>query len=204
MNLPASFQYAPKGGLLRNCALFILGALALMLLFMFVLAIQQHTIHIQNTALVPTSHAVPVTLIIPTLHISADIEPVGLTTDGNIAAPRGPKHVGWFSGGPRPGEPGIALLDGHSGYVRGTPAVFDKLYALRKGDTLYVVDSDSHTHNFVVRSLKNYAPSDETSEIFNAHDNDAHLNLITCSGDWDALTKKHATRLVVFTDRLTQ
>lgn len=146
---------------------------------------------------------VPVKLSIPRLHIDANIEVVGLTTTGNIGAPEGPDGVGWFNKSKLPGEIGVSVIDGHSGYLRGTPAVFDKLFALRAGDTISITDSTSHTYVFIVRMLKNYAPDDrKTAEILNSYDGKSHLNLITYSSAWNESVKKHATRLVVFTDRI--
>ncbi|MDB5161272.1 MAG: hypothetical protein JWO96_652, partial [Candidatus Saccharibacteria bacterium] len=37
------------------------------------------------------------------------------------------------------------------------------------------------------------------SEVFNGGPG-AHLNLITCAGDWDAANHHYLSRLVVFTD----
>ena len=87
------------------------------------------------------THARPVRLIIPKIGLNAAIEDVGLTADDAMAAPSGPDTVGWYELGPRPGNKGSAVMDGHSGYADGRAAAFDELPKLGKGDRLYVEDA---------------------------------------------------------------
>ena len=46
----------------------------------------------------------------------------------------------WYDLGPRPGDSGSAVIDGHFGLHNGIPVVFDNLYKLRTGDKIYVTD----------------------------------------------------------------
>jgi len=143
----------------------------------------------------------PVHLKIPTLNIDAAIEDVGLTPDGAMDVPKGPANVAWFNLGPRPGEIGSSVIDGHSGYKDNKPAVFDNLYKLKKGDKISIEDENGTTFTFVVREFKSYGRNENASDIFSSNDGIAHLNLITCAGDWNAIDKTHSSRLVVFTNR---
>lgn len=93
-------------------------------------------------------------------------------------------------------------MDGHFGAVDGKPAVFDSLHTLQKGDLLYVEDSNSGTHTFIVRETRLFQPDEDASMVFRSNDNKAHLNLITCQGKWDNRKKSYSARLVVFTDLL--
>ena len=83
----------------------------------------------------------PARLIIPKIGLNAAIEDVGLTADDAMAAPSGPDTVGWYELGPRPGNKGSAVMDGHSGYADGRAAAFDELPQLGKGDRLFVEDA---------------------------------------------------------------
>lgn len=143
----------------------------------------------------------PVRLKIPKLNIDANVEYVGLAPDGSVDVPKGPDNVAWFNLGARPGEVGSAVIDGHSGYKNNKPAVFDNLDKLKKGDKIYVENKKGETITFVVREFKTYKQKTNPSEVFGASDGLAHLNLVTCSGAWNAVDETHSSRLVVFTDK---
>ena len=92
-------------------------------------------------------------------------------------------------------------MDGHSGWENKTPAVFDTLYKLQKGDSISVIDVRGATTTFVVREIKTYNPEANTSSVFVSTDGKIHLNLITCEGAWNPITKSYSRRLVVFADK---
>jgi LPXTG-site transpeptidase (sortase) family protein len=145
----------------------------------------------------------PVRLRIPTINVDANFIAVGFTHDGAMDVPRGPAEVGWFSFGPRPGENGSSVVDGHSGWKNNIPAVFDNLYKLKKGDKIYVEDDGGAIITFVVRESKKYGPHDNVPEVFITNDGKSHLNLITCTGIWNIFSKSRSNRLVVFADKET-
>ena len=144
-------------------------------------------------------YARPVRLIIPKIGLNAAIEDVGLTADNAMAAPSGPDTVGWYELGPRPGNSGSAVMDGHSGYADGRAAAFDELSKLGKGDRLYVEDASGRVASFVVRTTRLYARDADAAEVF-APTANSRLNLITCTGSFDVAAGTHSQRLVVFTD----
>jgi len=142
----------------------------------------------------------PIQLKIPAIKVDATVSSVGLTSDGSVGVPQGPNDVAWFDLGPRPGSEGSSVIDGHSGWKDGIPAVFDNLGKLKKGDKLSIEDDKGKTINFVVRALRTYSPNDNATIVFNSNDGKAHLNLITCAGVWSQTDKSHSERLVVFAD----
>lgn len=50
--------------------------------------------------------------------------------------------------------------------------------------------------------IKTYPAAAIVPEIFTSKDGKAHLNLITCGGVWNKLTKHYPDRLVIFTERV--
>jgi sortase A len=140
-------------------------------------------------------------LKIPGIKTDAVIENVGLTPDGAMDVPKGPKNVAWFDLGSRPGEPGSAVIAGHSGWKNGIPAVFDNLSKLKKGDKIFIQDKKGAVITFIVREIRNYDPNADAGDVFGSSDGKAHLNLVTCGGVWNAAKKTHSQRLVVFTDQ---
>ncbi len=142
----------------------------------------------------------PIRLKIPKLGIDASIESIGRTQKGEVGVPKGPDDVAWFNQGPRPGEIGSAIISGHYGWKDDKPAVFDNLAKLKKGDKLFVVDNQGATTTFVVSKSQRYRSDSNALKVFSSNDGQAHLNLITCEGAWDKISKTYADRLVVFAD----
>jgi len=142
----------------------------------------------------------PVRLKIPEINIDAAIEYVGLAPDGAMDIPKSQDDVAWFELGPRPGENGSAVIAGHSGWENGEASAFNNLYKLRKGDKLYIEDDKGVVISFVVRESRGYDPNADARNVFGSNDGNPHLNLITCQGAWNEISKNYSKRLVVFTD----
>lgn len=144
----------------------------------------------------------PARIKIPTINVDAAVEHMGLTAQGALDVPKGPADAAWYDQGPRPGEKGNSVISGHFGWKDGLPAVFDDLRKLQKGDMVYIEDEKGSITTFVVRDFRTFAPSEATAEVFNATDSTAHLNLITCNGQWSNAKKSYSQRLVVFADKV--
>jgi Sortase domain len=139
---------------------------------------------------------VPVRLRIPALGLMTAIEPVGLRA-GAMDVPTNVWHVGWFRLGPRPGDVGNAVIDGHLDSTTG-PAIFLNLHNLRIGDRIYVTDRAGIERGFVVTDLHNYRLTDAPRARIFGLTTGRHLNLITCSGTWQARAHQYDQRLVVY------
>ena len=142
----------------------------------------------------------PIGLIIPAINVDAIIEPVGLTSSGALGAPLGPVNAGWFDAGTRPGDVGIAIIDGHYGWKDHIPAIFNNLSSLKGGDSVYVDDAKGNVITFVVSKVASYGEYASTSNIFTPYDNKSHLVIVTCAGVWNTEKKSYSKRVVVFAD----
>ncbi len=140
-------------------------------------------------------------LKIPRINVDAMVGHAGITSDGIMDVPKNPAYVAWFELGPWPGEKGSSVIDGHFGWKNNTPAVFDDLHLLQKGDKVYVEDEEGKSISFVVHEVRMYGENEDASDIFASADGKAHLNLITCGGVWNRVSKTYSRRLVVFTDK---
>ena len=143
----------------------------------------------------------PARLKIPSIRVDARIEPMGIQKDNAMETPKKPADTGWFKFGPRPGERGNSVIAGHRGW-KTEPAVFDDLNKVRLGDKIYVEDGEGKELVFVVRDMRVYGADESAPEVWSKSDT-AHLNLITCSGRWNNITKTSDERLVIFTDLVT-
>jgi LPXTG-site transpeptidase (sortase) family protein len=116
--------------------------------------------------------------------------------------PAGSKNVAWFALGPHPGQVGSAVIGGHFGINNGVKFVFYDLDKLKVGDKVYIVDDESNTLAFIVRSIKSFDRNADAVTVFTSNDGLAHLNLITCEGIWNKVNGSYPQRLVVFTDAI--
>src|SRR5438105_546216 len=100
--------------------------------------------------------ATPLRLLIPAIGIKSAVEEVGILTKGDFAGDmdtpaRNPwDDVGWYNAGPRPGERGSAVIDGHLDNQNGLPAVFWNLGKLHVGNEVRVVMSNGKKLTFRV------------------------------------------------------
>lgn len=151
-------------------------------------------------ALAETAIEVPERIIIPSIKVDASIEGVGLTESKALDTPKNIENAGWFRFGPRPGERGTAVIDGHYGWVGRQRVVFDNLDKLKLGDKIIIQDSAGKKITFKVREVRQFSSKDSTPDVFFTDSSGYHLNLITCDGEWNAKEQNYGKRLVVFTD----
>lgn len=146
----------------------------------------------------PSRVARPVEVRIPSIDVSAPVIGLGLKADRTVQVPGDPSESGWYRPGPRPGEPGSAVILGHVDSTEG-PAVFYRLRQLRPEDEVVVAAADGSTTTFEVVRLAIYANADFPAEkVYAGSGHLRTLNLVTCSGVYDAATGYQAN-LVVYT-----
>ncbi len=145
--------------------------------------------------------ASPVRLLIPRIGVNAHVEDVGITSNGDLATPaRSPwDDVGWYNRGPRPGEEGSAVIDGHVDRPGGLPAIFWNLRSLQAGDTVMVANAQGKTLRFRVLRIASYPPDQAPLPDIFEKTGGVYLNLITCSGTWIPSQHQTTLRLVVYT-----
>lgn len=142
-----------------------------------------------------------VRLKIPVIGVDSSVISVGLTPEGAMETPKKPDEVAWFNLGSRPGENGSAVMAGHYGWKNNVPAVFDNLHKLNVGDKIFVEDENGTIVTFIVREMRTYGKDEAAMDVFGSSDGKGHLNLVTCTGDWNSAEKTFSQRLVVFADK---
>jgi sortase (surface protein transpeptidase) len=141
--------------------------------------------------------AVPVRIDIPSIAVSAPVDPVGLNPDGSLEVPKDFGRAGYYTGRPTPGEIGAAVIEGHVDSTR-RPAVFYRLRKLQGGDEVLITRADGTRPVFVVDRLEEH-PKDAfpTEEVYGPTP-EATLRLITCAGTFDRRTGHYRDNLIVF------
>ncbi|MDG9718106.1 class F sortase [Streptomyces sp. DH24] len=138
-------------------------------------------------------------------HIGVDAPVMGLELDAQrrMTAPPDddPNLVGWYEGGPTPGENGTAVAVGHLDTMKG-PAVFAGLGELTPGRRIEVRRADERTAVYTVDAVKSYEKDDFPDEEVYGHRGRPELRLITCGGTYDR-REGYSGNVVVFA-HLTQ
>jgi hypothetical protein len=139
----------------------------------------------------------PVRLEIPRIGVASSLIPLGRAADGTVEVPKPWKVAGWYARGPRPGDPGSAVILGHVDSTDG-PAVFFRLRELRRGDRIQVRRADGSRVRFVVQRTAQYDkqrfPTDEVYYPTLA----PALRLVTCGGRFDHASGHHVANVIVF------
>ena len=170
-------------------------ALGLVLVIAWLLAIdrQTHELQAQPSA---TGRPGPSTLSIPRIGVRAAIVAVGREPNGAMETPD-PDQVGWYRFGPRPGEPGPAVLVGHVD-TKTAPAVFYRLRQLRPGDEILVGQPDGTTTRFLVGRLEQHPKTALPTNRIWTKAKRPLLRLITCAGSYDHATRHYRDNLIVY------
>ncbi|GAA0302678.1 hypothetical protein GCM10010302_46450 [Streptomyces polychromogenes] len=139
--------------------------------------------------------SVPDRVEIPSLHVDAHLDAVGLDPQGVMREPdfAKPRDAAWYQDGPTPGEPGAAAIVGHMDTPQAPQAVFFHLKDIAEGGEIDVHRADGTTAVFTVDAVDTFKKDAfPTSEVYGDTHGKAELRLITCGGSltpdrhWDS------------------
>jgi len=141
--------------------------------------------------------SLPVTLTIPSIGVQTSLIHLGLTADGTLQVPQSTAVAGWYTGSPRPGAVGSAVIAGHIDSRTG-PGVFFRLSSLRPGDRVYVRRADGTLAVFRVTAVRQF-PKDSfpTSAVYGPAP-DPEVRLITCGGTFDPQLGSYLGNTIVY------
>jgi sortase (surface protein transpeptidase) len=145
----------------------------------------------------PAPVASPVSLTIPLIGVKTQLITLGLAAGGTLQVPSSWSVAGWYTGSPRPGAVGSAIIVGHIDSLSG-PAVFYRLSELRRGNDVYVKRADGTTAEFRVTSVQTYLKDQFPTQTVYGPTPDPELRLITCGGAWNPATRHYLSNIVVY------
>lgn len=135
---------------------------------------------------------------IPSIGVaSTSFVDLGIAADGSITVPGSADEVGFYTGGPTPGQLGPAVLAAHVDSKQG-PGVFYRLGAVKVGDAVKIGRADGSTTTFRVDKVATY-PKDQfpTEEVYRGDFTRSEIRLVTCGGLFDKV-KHYLDNVVVF------
>lgn len=140
---------------------------------------------------------------IPSQNVKARVIKQAMAADGTLQAPKNIYDTGWYQDSSKPGQGGAVLIDGHA--TGPTAAgVFDNLDKLKAGDTITVERGDGVVFSYAVDKV-DIMPSgnvDMKSLLLPVTKGTSGLNLISCTGAYDAKTNTYADRVLVFATQI--
>jgi len=139
----------------------------------------------------------PVRLQIPALGVTSAVVGLGLRRNGSMEVPAGAFPVGWYVGGPTPGELGPAVIAGHVDW-KGERGAFYGLRELRPGDAVVVDRADGTAAAFRVDRVERHDKSDFPTDRVYGEIGHAGLRLITCGGVFDEGAGEYRDNVIVF------
>ncbi|WP_329444030.1 class F sortase [Streptomyces canus] len=131
----------------------------------------------------PLPRSRPTSFRIPSLGIDAPITGLGLIKGRELATPPvdKPKLVGWYQGGPTPGESGTAIAVGHRD-TRSGPAVFAALAQVKPGKVIEARRADGRTAVYTVDRVKVFDKEGFPDKEVYGPARRPELRVITCGG----------------------
>jgi hypothetical protein len=149
------------------------------------------------TPATPVPVAKPLTLIIPMIGVKTQLTEVGLTAGGALQVPSTTTVAGWYTGSPRPGAIGPALIEGHVDSLTG-PGVFYRLSELQPGDRIYIRRAAGTTVEFRVTTEQTYKKAYFPTTAVYSPTPDPELRLITCGGTFDYATRHYLSNTIIY------
>jgi sortase (surface protein transpeptidase) len=144
--------------------------------------------------------APPVRLRIPALQVTSSLLRLGLAKDGTIEVPQRPDIAGWYKDGPRPGQPGPAVIVGHVDSKATGPGIFFNLYRLKRGTAVVVDRADGSTVTFRVTKVSRVAKTQFPTDLVYTPTLQSTLRLVTCGGSFDPAKGSYRDNVIVYAE----
>jgi sortase (surface protein transpeptidase) len=144
----------------------------------------------------PVTVAAPVGLVIPAIGVRTPLIRLGRTPSGALQVPGTTAVAGWYTGSPRPGEIGAAVIAGHVDSYLG-PGVFFRLRLLRRGNLVLVRRANGSLVAFRVVQARLYLKASFPTAAVYGPAPAAELRLITCGGTFDPATGSYLSNVIV-------
>ncbi len=104
--------------------------------------------------------------------------------------------MGWYDGGPAPGQLGSAVVLGHVDSTTGPGEFFD-LKLLKAGDLIHVTSASGVMATFVIDPVVEYAKRAFPDRYVYGSNSTVAPRLVTCGGTFDRSTGHYTANIVV-------
>jgi hypothetical protein len=139
----------------------------------------------------------PASIWINSISAGSELIDLGLNLDGTLEVPVDFGVAGWWKRGPRPGDPGPAVITGHLDSTKG-PGVFAKLGRVKPSDEVTVRRNDGTKLTFIVTRIDRYPKRAFPTRTVYTGTDAPELRIITCGGNFDKSAASYKDNIVVF------
>jgi len=144
----------------------------------------------------PVSGGVPTELRLAG-RLRVPLDPVGVSTDGNVEIPGDPAHAGWWAAGSAPGDPaGPTVLVGHLDSATRGLGAFAALLDVSLGDEVQIVDASGAVFRYAISGRQQVSKAALPASVF-SREGTPRLVLITCGGRFDPRTHHYDDNIIV-------
>lgn len=150
---------------------------------------------------------VPIAIVSDPLAIDSEVYAADVI-DSVMQDPTGPFVVAWYESLGKLGQNGNVVVAGHVDYYTVGEAVFWRIKepGASVGDLVTLVGEDGSQHVYQVQRSRTYAIADLTGDVIQRQITGATrtptLTLITCGGDFDAVSGEYLSRIAVRCSRV--
>lgn len=143
--------------------------------------------------------ASPAEISVPSIEVTSTLVELGFNADRTVEVPpvAEPMQAGWFTGAPKPGEPGPAVILGHVN-GGGHAGVFARLEEVAVGDDILVGRTDGTTVRFTATRVDQVPKSAFPTEAVYGDTTGPELRLITCGGTFDRDAHSYRDNVIVY------
>ncbi len=146
---------------------------------------------------VPTPVGPPINVSLPSQHASGSVVPIGVDDNEALAIPKDVRTAGWYQFGPKPGQPGSAVLAGHvDDHLQGV-GLFAVIGDLDIGDEVVITDAGHVQRTFRVIAREEWHKTQVPMARLFARTGPPRLVLLTCGGDFDRDTLSYVDNIAV-------
>jgi len=141
--------------------------------------------------------ALPMSIQIPAVGVDSSLQALYLQPNSELQVPSDTRVAGYWAQGPRPGDLGTSVIDGHVDSFNG-PGVFIRLRELHPGAEIRVTRRDGTAASFVLDAIREYPKNKFPDALVYGHSDTAQLHLITCGGVFNHSTGHYLDNVVAF------
>ena len=155
-----------------------------------------------NPKSIPLSIPLPTRVKVPEIQVDSDLIYTNLKSDGTLETPsvHEPKQASWYSGSPRPGDVGPAIVLGHVDGDR-QQGVFYRLRELKVGSQITIEREDRSTVSFTVYKVIHADKDDFPTNLVYGDTAGSEIRLITCGGVFNRAKRSYEDNIIVFGKR---
>ena len=141
----------------------------------------------------------PTEIVLPSLHVTATVRPVGVRDNGDLDVPTDPDVVGWWDGSANAAAgSGQTVIAGHVATRAGGYGAFYRLTGIAVGSRVLVAGKLGEHQTYTIAEVAVYPKNALPLDLMFGQDTNHRLVLISCAGGFDRRTGHYKNNVVAY------